>query len=783
MKFAVLIFILLTFQIYAQKNTISLSGHITNDSTGAPVKDVNVIINGTTLGTISDSTGYYLLKISPGNYSITYSCIGFENEFKELKISKSQQSFHLNISLVPKVYETNEVSVSGKTYNPINVQEIKEKDLTTMPNLYSDVIRGVKILPGVTSNNELTSAYNVRGGNFDENLIYLNGYEIYRPFLLQQGIEENQSIVNQDMVRDIHFYNGVFPANFGDKMSSVLEINYENNFDSTLNGTINIDLLNTGLTLKRKIGNLNVSGGFRYANPALFANRLQTSGKYSPLFYDFQLLSTYSFSENNSLQLFLLKAYNKFDLTPDSWDGYFQLSRADIRQVTLEYDGKQYYSFNRNIAGLKYFSQLSDNLGLDLSFAYYSNKENENKNLAGRVYYSEDAYNPLDNRLYLKTAYDTDNNDLQVNTYELKSDVSYKLDGHNVQGGINAKFSNMKNSLEVSAHEAGPDTVLNPPYTLKLNQDVNFNSVSGYLLDNIYFNEKIQANLGVRVLQYYYNNQTLVSPRININYNLNPDNKLNLGWGYYYQPPFYYELRDKDLSKIKPLLAQKSVQYVLSWENKFKPTSQLLAEIYYKRLSNLIPYSVDQLKLVYGNQNNFDGYAYGLDLQYRGELVEGITSWIGYSYLNTKERDLSNNTGYQPRLLDQTHTIRIYLQDRAKRHKNFQSHVVFIFGSGFLFHPEKTVTDPVTGLNTITVDYDRVNTFPFYFRVDMGLTFDFKLGGNYKLTISPEVYNIFNQYNIASYSWYHVLPDTRQPVPIANIYSKRFFNIGVGLKF
>lgn len=287
------------------------------------------------------------------------------------------------------------------------------------------------------------------------------------------------------------------------------------------------------------------------------------------------------------------------------------------------------------------------------------------------------------------------------------------MKNHNLLVGIDGKLSDMKNSLDESTHEAGPDTVLNPPFNLKLNQDINFNSVSGYILDDIYFNERLQANLGLRLLKYFYNNQTLISPRMNINYNLNAENKINFGWGFYYQPPFYYELRDKDLSKIKPLLAQKSVQYVLSWENKINPESGLLAEIYYKRLTNLIPYSVDQLKLVYGDQNNFEGYAYGLDLQYRGELVKGITSWIGYSYLNTKEKDLSNNTGYIPRLLDQNHTIRIYLQDRAERHKNFQSHVVFIFGSGFLYHLEKTVTDPVTGVNTITVDYDRVETFPF----------------------------------------------------------------------
>jgi CarboxypepD_reg-like domain/TonB dependent receptor-like, beta-barrel len=784
MKSTVLILLLLSFQLSAQENKTLLSGSVTSSKTSQPVKDANIIVENTSFGTTTDTSGFYSIKIPSGSYLVTFSCIGYESHRHIIKISQSIKNIKLDIILNPKVYETGEVSVKGdKTTKPISVQDIKEKDLVTMPNLYSDVIRGVKILPGVTSNNELTSAYNVRGGNFDENLIYLDGYEIYRPFLLQQGIEESQSIVNQNMVRDIRFYNGAFPVNFDDKMSSVLEINYKNNFDSSLNGNINFDLLNTGLTLNKRFGNLNISTGFRYANPALFANVLQTTGKYRPYFTDIQILSSYDFSESSGLELFFLKAYNKFDLTPDNWEGQFQLNRVDIRQVTLEYNGKQYYSFNRSIAGLKYFNQLSKKLGLDFSFAYYFNKEAENKNLSNNVYYSEDAYNPGNDRQYLKTAYDFSDNSLLVNTYEIKSGATYTSGNHIFRGGIKLKFSRMNNVLNESTYEIGPDTVLNAPYSAMLNQDVNFNSIAAFLEDNLSFSEALNANFGIRALKYYYNNQTLISPRINVNYNLNPGNKLSFGWGFYYQPPYYYELRDKDLSTIKPLLAQKAVHYVLSWENKFNPTSDILAEVYYKKLTDIIPYYIDQLKLIYSDQNNFDGYAFGVDLQYRGELVKGITSWIGYSYLDTKERNLTNNTGFKRRLLDQTHTIRIYLQDGAKRHKNFQSHVVFIFGSGFLFHPQKTITDPVTGLNTITTDYDRVGTFPFYFRVDMGLTFSFDIGESYKLIIIPEVYNIFNQYNIASYSWYHVLSETKQPVPIANIYSKRFFNIGVKLSF
>ncbi len=255
MRYTVIILFLISFQIFPQENTALLTGSVTSSKTSLPIKDVNIKVEDTSIGATTDSTGFYSVKIKPGSYLLTFSCIGFQNHRHLVKISSSTNIIELDVTLTPKVYEINEVSVKGnKISKPISVQEIKEKDLVTMPNLYSDVIRGVKILPGVTPNNELTSAYNVRGGNFDENLIYLNGYEIYRPFLLQQGIEESQSVVNQNIVRDIRFYNGAFPVNFDDKMSSVLEINYKNDFDSTLNGNFNVDLLKTGLTLNKRFG-------------------------------------------------------------------------------------------------------------------------------------------------------------------------------------------------------------------------------------------------------------------------------------------------------------------------------------------------------------------------------------------------------------------------------------------------------------------------------------------------------------------------------------------------
>ncbi len=784
MKYAVFIVFLTFGSLFAQSNPGIIKGRITDSHSKAALRDVNISIIKTNYGASSDSTGNYTIRVPYGSYEIKFSYVGYKSKTAKVSLSKNNKEIEINVSLVPSVLLQSEVSVTARRESFVpSFQTIKEKDLDKMPTIFSDVMRSVKILPGVTSNNELTSAYNVRGGNFDENLIYLNGYEIYRPFLLQQGIEESQSIINGDLVDNLQFYSGAFPAEYGDKMSSVLSVEYKRNQKEKLSGTVRADLLNSGLTLENKSGNLNWSLGIRYAYPQLFSNVLQTKGAYHPTFKDVQLLSDYDLSSDSRLELFLLYADNKFDLTPSDWEGNFQLSFLDVKQVTLEFSGKQYYQFKNGLAGLRYIKKLNENSKFTTSVAFYNINENTNKNLSSNVFYSDDAYNPGTNREFLKTIYEYANNGLKINTFEVKSDYDLLRGNHDIKAGLNLKLTKMNNLFDESSYESGIDSVLNPPYSAYAVQNVNFNSISGYAEDEILLGEKWKANIGARVLKYYYNNETLFSPRTSIFYHYSPLHTLSFSWGVYYQPPFFYELHDKNLSTQKPLMAQKAVHYVLSWDNTFNKDMKFLVEVYYKKLSDLIPYYINQLQLVYSDANSGNGYAYGIDIQYEGELVEGMKTWIGYSYLNSKERNFGTSSGYQRSLLDQTNTVRIFLQDRVRKHPNFQSHVQFLFGSGYLFHPRKSVTDPSTGKNNIVVDYSNIWGYPFYFRVDMGLTYKFNLGDDGSLLITADVFNVFNKNNIASYSWYHVFPHTSQPVPVSNIYSPRFFNIGAELTF
>jgi hypothetical protein len=407
LKLTLLIIIILVINVAGQNRVVNLKGYVKDANDDSPLKGVNISVQNTTFGTSTDSLGNFILNIKPGKYKITFSYVGYETLLKNVSITENETDVLLNAFLKSSFYVLNGITVNAIRYfGTQNPDTLKSKDILNMPNLYSDLLRSIKILPGVTSNNELSSTYNVRGGNFDENLIYLNGYEIYQPYLIQQGNEESQSIINENMVNTLEFYHNAFPVQFGDKMSSSLTVNYYTEENPVLGGELNADLFNMGLTLHDKTGNLNWRTGYRYAYPSLFDKTLQTKGKYKPSFHDFQFLGSYDLPDNYQVQLLFLTANNNFELTPQSWFGNFQTSFLDIKQLTLNFDGSSNYKYNTNLLGLKFLAPLSDNSGLTTSIAYYSDKEVNNKNLSYDVYYSNDAYNPQDNKRYLETGHE-----------------------------------------------------------------------------------------------------------------------------------------------------------------------------------------------------------------------------------------------------------------------------------------------------------------------------------------------------------------------------------------
>ncbi len=770
-------------QLEAQPTPVPVTGHVYDSTTNLAICGVNVIVMSSSRGVSTDSLGNFVLDLLPGEYRLTVSFVGYKSKILDLNITRPARYHRLDIGLAPAAFVTDEVVVSADRFHTSPaVTTMKAKDLEYVPNLFSDVLRSVTILPGVSSNNELTSTYNVHGQNFNDNLIYLDGFEIYRPYLAQRGIQESQSVINQNMVSGFKFYNAAFPVEYGDKMSSVLSVTYRDREDTVLGGEVNADLLNAGVTLHDRMGGLSWIAGFRYAYPGAFTKVLQTKGNYLPRYSDFQLFGSYLFPGGITAQLLFITAKNSFDLTPQAWVGNFQYNNwFNFQRIYLEFQGGENYKYDSNLLGVRFITPFSTNTTLSTSLALYSDKESYNENLNSNAYYAPDAYNPLDTT-YLQSGNTFAANSLLMKRVEMKADFSSGSNTLRTIAGITLRSSLMNNVLDESTAYT---SVSGPPAVSYSNQRFVFNSLSAYLGEDIQLRRNLSASLGLRALKDYFNGELLFSPRASASFQPNAVSSVNLGWGYYYQPPSFYETRDKSAQAAKSLLAQRAIHYVLSYDRDFGHGTSLTAEIFYQDLSRLIPFSfTNQLELTYGDSNNYNGYAYGLDLQYRGKLSQHLDTWIGYDYLVARERNDAAGAAYQNSLLDQTHTIRIYLQDAMPQIHNSQAHVRLLFGTGYQYHPlfNAPGTSPTSNPQMVP-DYNVTETYPWYYRVDMGLTLRLGLIDKATTTLTIDVFNVFDNRNIDSYSWYVIPQLSPQPVPIPNVLSTRYFDVGARIDF
>jgi len=776
-----LLFLIISINVYASNDLVIVEGYVFDHATGETLSNCHVVVNYSGYGTTTNKSGYYSLKLPSGEIKLTYSYIGFLSQEKHLKLNKDSKSLRQDIYLVPNALTSETVTYKQKPLDETLVQKIETVDIRRIPSPYSDVMRAVKILPGVSSNNELSSSFNVRGGNFDENLIYLNGYEIYRPYMLRQGIEENLSLANQEMVENIEFHNGAFPAMFGDKMSSALKINYKKNFEEGVGGEAKANLIYTGVELHQRSGKLSWIGGARYANPSLFVNQQHTEGEYTPEFYDGQVLMNYSFTSQSELELFVLSLKNTYRLQPKEWVGHHG-AYYDPQQVSIEYDGARSYSTRNQLVGLKYQYRFKDVGLFDLSYANYEMTETEEIDVNSEYYDDGSAWFPGEQREFIKQRHEYANNHLRVNTNELKSNQMLILGNNTFRTGFRTRVVDLEDKIKEEFVESGSDTDLLEPHILTSKHTTAFNSFSAYLMDEINFKNILSTTIGVRYLYYELTDEALVSPRISLNFRPNVLNTFNFSYGHYYQPPFYYEIRNKPEEIIANLESQKSIHYVFGWEHRLNHQLVVTTEVYYKELDNLIPYYVERVKLEYGDSNNSEGFAKGVDILLKGEIIERLNSWLGYSYLDTQER-VKGSDNYKRRVLDQTHTLRFFLQDNMPDLSHIQSHLRILFGSGYRYYTRQLETDDESRARTIVVDQSYTKKYPFYMRFDAGFTFNIKMQNGIKLVALGEVQNMFYHTNVADYTWVQIYADNNFPTRIVNLYPGRFFNIGLEILF
>jgi hypothetical protein len=818
--------------LFAQESAI-ISGNV-RDQDNKPLEMVNVAILGSTTGSITDQSGNYVLVI-PSNQDVTvdFSYIGFKSKRYQLNMKPAEKK-ELNVVLMVSFTELKGVEIKDDQVRSYNYVRLDPKDVKLIPTLTGGIEAMLKTLPGVSSTNELSSQYSVRGGNFDENLVYVNGIEIYRPFLIRAGQQEGLSFINSALVSGIVFSAGGWDAKYGDKMSSVLDITYRK--PDSAAASVVLSLLGAeahveGLTKNRKLTFLS---GFRYKTNQYILKGLETKGNYKPNFIDVQGVVTYDL--NKKLQFSVLGYYsrNSYLLIPESRQTNFGTIQEAYR-LNIYFDGQEVDRYRMYLGAFSVDYKPRPELMMKFIVSGFNTRESETFDVRGQYWigklenaFGSEEFGNVTEVQGIGTFMDHARNYLDAGVISTEYKGSYLYKKQILNWGLKYQHENVDDHLSEwelidSAGYSMPNPpvdiggITDPKQSLELENAVRSNALlssnrlMGHIQDTwdiLGEGRDLSVTAGIRFNYWDYNGQFLLSPRASIAYKplWERDVVFRFSAGYYYQPPFYKELRDL-LGNLNPdIRAQKSVHFVagtdinfLAWGRPFKFTT----EAYYKYLDDLIPYIVDNVRIRYLAQNIAHGYATGIDFKINGEFIKGTESWMSLSFLKTMEDiegdyyydyynesgekiihgytqdqvavdSVRHEPGFIPRPSDQRVSFAVFFQDYLPMIPTLKAHLTLIFGTGLPFGP------PDSPLYKHTLRY------PPYRRVDLGFSkllissktkFKDKNPLRYidNAWISLEVFNLFAISNTVSYIWVKDVNNREYAVP--NYLTPRQLNI------
>lgn len=664
----------------------------------------------------------------------------------------------------------------------------------------------IKTLPSVNSNTELSSQYMVRGGSYDENLIYINDVELYRPFLIRNSMQEGMSIINPDMVSTVNFSAGGFEAKYGDKMSSALNIYYREPKKFELSGEASLigGRLTTGFATNDKKLSALVSG--RYRNTNLLLNTLKGDTDFNPQYMDFQTYLNYHVNRKLSFSFVGIYAKNDYEMTPKKKQVEFGTVQNPIK-LDIFYAGKEDDQYKNLMGNFAMRFRPNSKWDFNINTFAYQNREREYYSIASA--YILQAFDPITGDPV--TSYDVGGqienarNDLMVKTYgvqlrnkfspSVNSDIQF---GTKIERESVRDLTNEWKLLDSLGYSIPRAEALDPrnldtsnlelAYHIKGNNEIKNYRYSGY----VQYSQKMQLgyhkaflNAGVRVSHWDYNNETIFSPRAQfaIKPNWQEDVLFRLSGGVYYQAPFYKEIKNLDGSFNPNIKSQRSIQAVLGSDYEFTMYDRpfkLTTEVYYKKMNHLIPYYLDNVRIRYMGKNNATGYAYGIDTRLFGEFVPGVDSWLSASYARVYEN--IDHKGDIPRPSDQRFRFSVFYQDYMPKFPKMRVNLTGVFAMG-LPNGSPLFSDP----------YSFQKTLPSYKRVDIGLSYVFVdkkeknnhygfLGNFEEFSLGVQVFNAFNIYNTIANQWVtDVGTNYIYPVPV-NL-TGRFFNVKLNFKF
>ena len=791
LKLFILQIICLCAFVSAQAQTFTLSGRVI-DENNDPVEFASVSCPKQGKMTMTSLKGDYSLQLqSADSVEIRFSMIGYKTKVRTLRRPRGKQT--MQVVLHSSDNALSEVTITGKRIETGQTQELSKEHLKSMPSTTGNAVEEmIQSQAGVSTHSELSSQYNVRGGSFDENSVYINNVEIFRPFLVRSGQQEGISVINPDMVEKIGFSTGGYEARYGDKMSSALNIEYRRpkRFEASATASMLGASAFVGMSNKK----FSWSNGLRYKTTKYLLGSMDTKGEYQPTFIDYQTYLTYSPNKRWDIKFLGNISDNHYNFTPEDRETNFG-TMENVKAFKVYFDGQEKDVFRTFFGSLGITRKFNENTSLSLIASAFNTREQEKYDIQGQYWLTQTE---TSENLGVGTYFQHTRNYLKAHVESAKLLFKTKQKKHNIEAAFTYKWEHieensveyeMRDSSKYSIPHTGKDLYM--IYSMRAKNTLTANRVEAYAQDTYRFTGSegktlYTLNYGLRLAYWSFTKETILSPRMSLGIipAFNENITMRFATGLYYQAPFFKEIRDTTTtngityaSLNRKAKSQRSIHFIAGFDYRFKMNNRpfkFTAEAYYKALGNLVPYSVNNVKVVYYGDNMCSGHAAGLDLKLFGEFVPGTDSWVSLSLMNTS---MKLNGKSIPLPTDQRYAVNLFFTDYFPGTTRWKMSLKLALADGLPF------SAPHRELES------NVFRAPAYKRADVGLNYRIidnsdrhkKRNPIRNLWVGAECLNLFGINNVNSYYW--ITDVTGQQYAVPNYLTGRQINVKLSVDF
>lgn len=775
----------------ASAQSFTLTGKVI-DENNDPVEFASVSCAKQGKMTMTALNGTYSLQLqSADSVEIRFSMIGYKTKVRVLRRPRGKQT--MQVVLHSSENALSEVTITGKRIETGQTQELSKEHIKNMPSTTGNAVEEmIQSQAGVSTHSELSSQYNVRGGSFDENSVYINNVEIFRPFLVRSGQQEGISVINPDMVEKIGFSTGGYEARYGDKMSSALNIEYRRpkRFEASATASMLGASAFVGMSNKK----FSWSNGLRYKTTKYLLGSMDTKGEYQPTFIDYQTYLTYSPNKRWDIKFLGNISDNHYNFTPEDRETNFG-TMENVKAFKVYFDGHEKDVFRTFFGSLGVTRKFGENTSLSLIASAFNTREQEKYDIQGQYWLTQTE---TSENLGVGTYFQHTRNYLKAHVESAKLLFKTKQKKHDIEAAFTYKWEHinensveyeMRDSSKYSIPHTGKDLYM--IYSMRAKNTLTANRIEAYAQDTYRFTGSAgktlyTLNYGVRLAYWSFTKETILSPRLSLGIipAFNDNITMRFATGLYYQAPFFKEIRDTTTvngityaSLNRKAKSQRSIHFIAGFDYRFKMNNRpfkFTAEAYYKALGNLVPYSVNNVKVVYYGDNMCSGHAAGLDLKLFGEFVPGTDSWVSLSLMNTS---MKLNGKSIPLPTDQRYAVNMFFTDYFPGTTRWKMSLKLALADGLPF------SAPHRELES------NVFRAPAYKRADIGLNYRIidnndrhnKRNPIRNLWVGAECLNLLGINNVNSYYW--ITDVTGQQYAVPNYLTGRQINVKVSVDF